>query len=112
MRIDQDGDVTTWNTGQARVMVKDETGELEVRTENGHRTVIAKNSAGETVFTGPVDTEEQRRALPPPVRGILDRVQKQRFGPEGRGVVLGVTVDGSPDRPSLAPETGSPREVQ
>ncbi len=77
VRVDQDGAVTTWNTAQARVVVKDENGEIEVRTEDGHRTVVAKNPAGETVFTGPVDTEEQRRALPEPVRKVLERIRVQ-----------------------------------
>ncbi|MGB8166385.1 MAG: PDZ domain-containing protein, partial [Chthoniobacteraceae bacterium] len=77
VRVDQDGAVTTWNTAQARIVVKDEHGELEVRTENEHRTVIAKNPAGETIFTGPVDTEEQRRALPEPVRRSLEKVRSQ-----------------------------------
>jgi hypothetical protein len=77
VRVDQDGAVTTWNTAQARVLVKDENGEIEVRTEDGHRTVVAKNPAGETIFSGPVDTEEQRRALPEPVRKALEKIRVQ-----------------------------------
>ncbi len=77
VRVDQDGAVTTWNTAQARVVVKDENGEIEVRTEDGHRTVVAKNTAGETVFSGPVDTEDQRRALPEPVRKALEKIRVQ-----------------------------------
>ena len=77
VRVDQDGAVTTWNTAQARVVVKDDNGEIEVRTEDGHRTVVAKNPAGETVFSGPVDTEEQRRALPEPVRKAMEKIRVQ-----------------------------------
>ncbi len=83
VRVDQDGAVTTWNTAQARIVVKDEHGELEVRTENGHRTVIAKSPAGEIVFSGPVDTEEQRRALPEPVRKSLEKVRVQSSATSG-----------------------------
>ncbi len=77
VRVDQDGAVTTWNTGHARVVVKDEKGEIELRSEDGHRTVVAKDPAGETIFTGPVDTEEQRQALPEPVRKKLAEIQVQ-----------------------------------
>ena len=77
VRVDQDGAVTTWNTAEARVVVKDENGEVELRTENGHRNVAAKNPAGEIVFTGPVDTEDQRKALPEPVRRAMEKMHVQ-----------------------------------
>jgi hypothetical protein len=80
VRVDQDGAVTTWNTAQARVVVKDEKGEVELRTEDGHRTVVAKDPSGETIFTGPVDTEEQRRALPEPVRKSLEKMRVESSG--------------------------------
>lgn len=97
VRVDQDGAVTTWNTAQARIVVKDEQGELEVRTEDGHRTVVAKNPAGEVVFTGPVDTEEQRRALPEPVRKSLEKVRVDAGSREG-----GVPPVAPPVRPERA----------
>jgi hypothetical protein len=110
VRVDQDGTSTTWNTAQARVVVKDERGEIEVRTEDGHRTVIAKDPAGETIFTGPVDTEEQRRALPEPIRKSLEKIHVQSSVRTG-GTAAEVH---SPDRaPQFAPPAArAEREIQ
>jgi hypothetical protein len=74
VRVKRDGDTTTWNTGSARVVVKDDQGEIEVRSENGRRTVTARDAAGTTMFTGPLDTEEQRQAVPEPVRKKLEQI--------------------------------------
>ena len=67
------GATTTWNTANANVSIKDEEGEIEVRSENGRRTVIARDTKGEVIFNGPIDTEEQRQKVPENVRRKLDR---------------------------------------
>lgn len=116
VRVDQEGNVTTWNTGEARVRVKDENGEVEVRSENGHRTVTAKDNTGETVFTGPIDTEEQRRSLPEPVRRSLEkiRVQSQAGGPRppepGRDAPSIESTERALRNPPAPP--AGPREIQ
>jgi serine protease Do len=60
-----------WASSQARVMMRDETGEIAIAVNDGKRTLTVKNPKGETVFTGPVDTEDQRNAVPDPFRGKL-----------------------------------------
>jgi PDZ domain len=70
-----DGGVTIWDTAQARVVVKDETGELTINSENGKRIATAKDPAGAVIFTGPIDTEEQRQALPEPIRKKLANIR-------------------------------------
>ena len=65
---------TTWNTSSAKVTLKDDSGEMEVRSENGKRTLIAKNAKGETVFNGPIDTDEQRRTIPEDFRKKLEQI--------------------------------------
>ena len=85
----QDRISTTWNTASARVMLKDANGEIEVRSENGKRTLTAKNPKGEVAFDGPIDTEEQRKAVPPEFRKMLEqvevrsRIERRPGGPEG-----------------------------
>jgi hypothetical protein len=110
--VDGDGTVTTWNTAQARVVVKDASGEVTVRAEDGHRTVEAKDATGATIFSGPVDTEEQRKALPENVRKSLEKIQahpprgERPPGPEGESREKG---------PRPEPPSGGapgPREVQ
>jgi hypothetical protein len=66
---------TIWGTADANVSIKDDAGEIEVRSENGRRTVIAKDKSGAVLFNGPIDTEEQRRQLPEGVRRKLDNVE-------------------------------------
>jgi hypothetical protein len=109
VRIDQNGDVTTWNTGEARIVVKDSMGEIRVMSVDGHRTVVAKNPAGETIFDGPVDTEEQRNTLPPPVRHVLDHIQKQRFGQDRPKSAAAGDPDASD---KTAPLAAAEREIQ
>ncbi len=74
VKIEQDGATSRWNTAGARLVVKDDTGEVEVRQEDGHRIVRAKNPAGEMIFTSPLDTEEQRRAVPEAIRRRIDQL--------------------------------------
>ncbi|MDB6149722.1 MAG: hypothetical protein JWQ44_1170 [Chthoniobacter sp.] len=63
--------------GSARVVVTDAEGELEVRSENGRRTITAKTPAGEVILSEPIDTEEQTAALPEPIRKKLRRIEAQ-----------------------------------
>ena len=74
VRTEQDGATTRWSTASARVAVKDESGEVVMSHENGHRVVTAKNAAGESIFTGPYDTEEQRRAVPENIRRRIEKL--------------------------------------
>ncbi len=85
----QDRVSTTWSTANAKVMLKDASGEIEVRSDNGKRTMTAKNPKGETAFDGPIDTDEQRKAIPAEFRKMLDQVEvrsrgdRRPAGPEG-----------------------------
>ena len=72
VRVDQDGNVTTWNTAQARIVIKDDQGEIVLRSENGRRFATVRNAAGGVTFDGPVDTAEQRHSLPEDVRRKIE----------------------------------------
>jgi|GEM_PF-859715 len=72
VRMNQDGNVTTWNTAQARIVIKDDRGEIRLRSENGQRFATVMGPQGAVIFDGPVDTEEQRRALPEDARRKLE----------------------------------------
>ena len=75
MQSFQDRVSTTWNTASAKVTLKDEQGEIEVRSDNGKRTLTAKKPTGETAFDGPIDTEEQRKSIPGEFRKMLEQVE-------------------------------------
>lgn len=72
-----DGAVT-YNMANARLVMKDDTGEVELTTKDGKRSLVAKNAQGETLFDGPIDTEEQRKTLPEDVRKKLEMIEVQR----------------------------------
>ena len=73
--VKRDGEKSTWSTAQARISVKDADGELEITSQGGRRVLTVKNQQGETTFSGGIDTKEQRRALPEPIRRKLEQVQ-------------------------------------
>ncbi len=66
--------VTSWDGGKARLMLKDQDGEIEVAVDGGKRSLTAKDAKGTTVFSGPVDTDEQRQAVPEQFRKKLDQL--------------------------------------
>ena len=70
--------VVTYNTANARLVMKDDTGEIELTTHDGKRSLIARNAQGETFFDGPIDTDEQRKALPEDVRKKIEMIEVQR----------------------------------
>jgi hypothetical protein len=64
-----------WDASRARVTMRDRDGEVEVLVRDGHRTLVARGASGDTVFTGPVDTEEQRKSVPAPYREKLTALE-------------------------------------
>jgi len=65
------------NTGNSHVSFTDQLGALELTVVDGKQTLVAKNAKGEQLFSGPVDTPEQRKSLPPDVRDRFNRLESQ-----------------------------------
>ena len=82
LRITPEGNPTTWNTKLARVRVQDAGGELEIKSVDGQRTLTVRSPNGDVILSRPIETEEQRRALPEDVR---QKLEKAPFGTEARG---------------------------
>ena len=85
--------------------MRDHDGEVAVSVRDGHRILTVKKPEGEEVFSGPVDTREQRNAVPQPFRGKLEALEIRQRPPgpprEGAG------------RPGDGPEREeSPAEAQ
>jgi len=57
------------------MVMRDRDGEVQVAVKDGHRVLTAKGPQGDQVFEGPVDTPEQRNAVPQPFRGKLDALE-------------------------------------
>jgi hypothetical protein len=73
MLIRKNGD-TTIEMRDANVTEKDENGTVELGSENGHRKLTVKDAKDAVIFSGSVDTDEERRALPDEVRKKLDKI--------------------------------------
>lgn len=65
---------TAMNLNNAHLILKDETGEVEVVTKNGKREVTARRPDGSVIYSGPVESEEERRKLPEDALKKLDRL--------------------------------------
>lgn len=68
----------TVNTGDNTMNYSDEEGSLEVTTKDGKKELVAKDAKGETLFSGPINTPEERQALPPAVAGRLEKIEGMR----------------------------------
>ena len=65
----------TVNTGNSHLVLDDDQGSLELTIKEGKKDLVAKSPKGEQVFAGPVNTPEERRALPPEVRKRLEGLE-------------------------------------
>ncbi|MCX6951078.1 MAG: hypothetical protein NTV51_02660, partial [Verrucomicrobia bacterium] len=109
----------TVNTGNSRILSDDDKGSLELIIKEGKKELVAKNKAGEEVFAGPVNTPEERKALPEDVRERLNKLEDMKqfsfrtdadfqgaetkiFRPRGQGISLPAAPARSPARESLS----------
>jgi hypothetical protein len=69
---------TRYVTDRARVVRRDESGVYEIERVNGHRILSARSMEGTLVWKGPVDTEEDRQAMPGEVRKKFEEIEKSR----------------------------------
>lgn len=63
------------NPGNSTLMFSDDAGTLELTMKDGTKTLNAKNPKGESLFSGPVTTPEERKALPAEVRERLEKLE-------------------------------------
>lgn len=63
------------HTGNSSLVFSDEAGSLELTMKDGAKTLVAKNSKGEQLFSGSVNTPEERKAMPVEVRERLEKLE-------------------------------------
>ncbi|MEO6244840.1 MAG: PDZ domain-containing protein [Opitutaceae bacterium] len=66
------------NTGNSNIVFSDDEGALELTMADGVKSLVAKNAKGEPVFSGPVTTPEERKAVPAEVRARLEKLEGMR----------------------------------
>ena len=90
--------LTKLDSSKARLILKDSEGEIEVSAENGKRMLTAKNPKGEVVFSGPVNTDEERKAVPEQFRQKLDKIQvRQQIDSQTTSAFASGSADSLPE---------------
>ncbi len=93
---------TRYVTDRARVVRRDDSGTYEIERVNGSRILSARKPDGTLLWKGPVDTEENRKAMPDEVRQKFEEIEKSR--PLDRlGDRPNRPGDGDPDQPRRRP---------
>jgi len=63
-------------TSQSQVMITDEEGTLEWTEKDGQKSLRATDSHGRVLFDGPIDSEDERNALPDEINERLNELEK------------------------------------
>ncbi len=63
------------NTANSNLVFSDDDGSLELRVQDGVKSLVAKDPAGKEVYAGPVNTPEERKALPAKVRERFEKLE-------------------------------------
>jgi hypothetical protein len=74
IHVIQPNGAISYYTGDAKMLMKDDNGDIEVSTRDGKRVLLARDARGETIFNGPIDTEDQRKALPEEIRKKIELI--------------------------------------
>ena len=74
-KIDNGMQTTKIDIGKAQIVFSDDKGELRVENRDGKNILTAKDPQGRLLFSGPVETEEERNKVPPEVRQRFDTLQ-------------------------------------
>jgi serine protease Do len=56
------------------ISYSDDDGSIEIKGDDGKRELTAKDASGKVTFQGPINTEEERRKLPPEVVKHLEKL--------------------------------------
>jgi serine protease Do len=78
--------VTMLHPGRSQIVSGDQAGTLELKIDNGQKELTAKDAKGAVIFSGPINTPEERQALPESVRPRLEKLLQMQgvsFTPDG-----------------------------
>jgi hypothetical protein len=63
----------------ARIVIRDDKGELELKSDAGKRSLTAKDPQGKVVFSGPVNTPAERKAVPADILPRLEKLEQEEM---------------------------------
>ena len=68
---------TKIDMGKAEIVFSDDKGELRIENANGKKMLTAKDPQGKLLFSGPVETKEDRDKMPAEVRQRFENLQEK-----------------------------------
>lgn len=82
---------------KSNISYSDEEGSIEIKSDDGQRSLTVKNAKGEVAFSGPINTEKERSKLPAEMKRRLEKLDSDTFEFE-------VGKDFKPETVPLPPE--------
>jgi hypothetical protein len=99
---------TKLDLADARIVIRDDKGELALQSDDGKRSLVAKDPQGKVLFSGPVNTPEERKALPADILPRLEKLEKEEmpaFPEAKKAASASISQDATPDGSSSAGES-------
>jgi len=78
---DANGELRTTkiDLGGAEIVFRDDKGEMKLQTVNGRKLLTARDPQGNLIFSGPVESEEDLRKVPPDVRQRYEKFKQDEL---------------------------------
>jgi serine protease Do len=89
----------------ARIVIRDDKGELELKSDAGKRSLTAKDPQGKVLFSGPVNTPDERKAVPGDILPRLEKLEKEEmpaFPEAPKADAATTSANSNPDAPLSA----------
>lgn len=64
----------------SNISYSDDEGAIEIKSDEGKRSLTIKDAKGKVTFQGPINTEEERKKLPPEVMKQLEKLDHDNIG--------------------------------
>ena len=95
---------------KSNISYSDDDGSIEIKSDDGQRSLTVKNAKGEVAFAGPINTEEERKKLPPDIMKRLGKLENDSISFEADGDFKPETVPlpPEPSKTKISHSTGPP----
>ena len=64
---------------KSNISYSDDDGSIDIKVDDGKRNLTVKDAKGKVVFQGPINTEEERKQLPPEAMKRLEKLDNDTF---------------------------------
>jgi hypothetical protein len=82
---------------KSNISYSDDEGSIDIKVDDGKRSLTVKNAKGDVAFQGPINTDDERKKLPPEVMKRLEKLEKDTMSFEAGGDFKTETVPLPPE---------------